>query len=165
VHLLVTPHESDSLARAIGRTHWLYSQYLNRFHKRSGHLWQNRFFSCAVDGEHLLHSACYIERNPVRARIVRLAWRYPWSSAAAHVGEADRSGLLQLARWKVRFPPKEWMKNLQQPQDEKLILRMERSLHTGRPLASDSVLSKLEKRCGRRLRPLPIGRPRRSRNR
>jgi hypothetical protein len=32
-------------------------------------------------------------------------------------------------------------------------------LHTGRPLASDSFLSKLETKIGRRLRPLPVGRP------
>ena len=30
----------------------------------------------------------YVERNPVRARMVRKAWRYPWSSALTHTGEA-----------------------------------------------------------------------------
>ena len=32
--------------------------------------------------------------------------------------------------------------------------------HRGRPLASDRFLSKLESLLGRRLRPLPVGRPR-----
>jgi hypothetical protein len=36
------------------------------------------------------------------------------------------------------------------------------STHTGRPLATDSVLSKLEHRLGRRLRPLPVGRPKKA---
>ncbi len=40
VHLVVTPAAEDSLAKAIGRTHFQYSQYINRFHGRSGHLWQ-----------------------------------------------------------------------------------------------------------------------------
>jgi putative transposase len=34
--------------------------------------------------------------------------------------------------------------------------------HTGRPLGSDSFLSKLEKLLGRRVRPLPVGRPKKS---
>jgi len=34
------------------------------------------------------------------------------------------------------------------------------STHTGRPLATDGILSKLEHKLGRRLRPLPVGRPR-----
>jgi len=34
--------------------------------------------------------------------------------------------------------------------------------HTGRPLGSDSFLSKLETLLGRRLRPLPVGRPRKT---
>jgi putative transposase len=32
--------------------------------------------------------------------------------------------------------------------------------HTGRPLGSDAFLSKLETLLGRRVRPLPVGRPR-----
>ena len=38
--------------------------------------------------------------------------------------------------------------------------RVRLSTHTGRPLGSDSFLSKLEKLLGDRVRPLPIGRPR-----
>ena len=52
VHLVATPSRPQSLARAIGRTNWLYSQYVNRLHGRSGHLWQNRFFSCPLGEGH-----------------------------------------------------------------------------------------------------------------
>ncbi|MCH9021839.1 MAG: hypothetical protein IID32_03650, partial [Planctomycetes bacterium] len=37
--------------------------------------------------------------------------------------------------------------------------RIRRQTHTGRPLATDSLLSKLEKKLNRRLRPHPVGRP------
>ena len=83
-------------AKAIGRTNFRYAQYVTRLHSRSGHLWQNRFFSCALDEVHCWRTLAYVERNPVRARMVRKAWRYPWSSALAHAGEADRSGLLDM---------------------------------------------------------------------
>jgi putative transposase len=42
VHPVAIPHERESLAQAIGRTHFRYTQYLNRFHRRSGPLWQGR---------------------------------------------------------------------------------------------------------------------------
>jgi putative transposase len=65
---------------------------INRLHGRSGHLWQGRFYSSPLDNVHLWRALAYVERNPVRARLVRRAWRWPWSSAAAHAGKgADAS--------------------------------------------------------------------------
>jgi len=49
VHLVAVPRTVEALAKAVGRTHFRYTQYINRFHKRSGHLWQGRFYSCALD--------------------------------------------------------------------------------------------------------------------
>src|SRR4051794_7568134 len=57
VHHLLIPATEDSLAKALGRAHWLYTQYVNRLHGRTGHLWQNRFYSCAMDDEHTLMAA------------------------------------------------------------------------------------------------------------
>ena len=88
IHLIATPHRANALARAIGRVHFRYAQYINRRHNRSGHLWQNRFFSCPLGQHHFLRAMRYVERNPVRASIATLAWEYPWSSAAVHVGQA-----------------------------------------------------------------------------
>ncbi len=162
-HLIAVPHDEDALAHAIGRTHYLYTQYVNRLHGRSGHLWQNRFFSCPLDEPHLWAALRYIERNPVRARLVRRAWRYGWSSAAAHVGAGpDRSDLLDLAAWRKDWSPAKWREQLCEPEDEALTGRLRRCTRTGRPLASDSFLSKLERRLGCRLRPQPIGRPRKT---
>ncbi len=159
VHLIVTPKRSDSLALAIGRTHWLYAKYINQLHGRSGHLWQNRFFSFAMDPDHLLRAARYVERNPVRARLVRLPWRYQWSSAAAHCGQPDKSGVLDLAAWRTIVRRRAWRGVLQQPEDDGLVLRIRRQTRIGRPLASDALLAKLERRLGRRLRAAPVGRP------
>jgi len=83
------------LDKAVGRTHFRKAQYLNRFGKRSGHPWQGRFYSCALDAWHFWLAMKYMELNPVRARLCRKPWRYEWSSAAAHVDaqiEADVLG-------------------------------------------------------------------------
>ncbi|UCG88287.1 MAG: transposase, partial [Gemmatimonadota bacterium] len=162
VHLIATPREEDSLARALGRTHFLYTQYVNRLHGRAGHLWQNRFFSCAMQEAHAWRALRYVERNPVRARMVRVAWRFPWSSAAAHVGEPDPTGLLDLAVWNKQWRPAAWREALRDSDDPDETKRLLLSTHRGRPLGTDSFLSKLESKLNRRMRPLPVGRPKRT---
>ena len=158
VHVIGVPEDERSLSLAIGRTNLLYSQYISRFHGRSGHLWQNRFYSCAIGGTHLAATTLYVERNPVRAGLVRQAWKYPWSSAGAHVSGTDPSGLLDMRGW--RAAPEEWRGLLSGRDDAELLAAIRRQTRVGRPLATDTFLSKLEQRLGRRLRPLPVGRPR-----
>ena len=60
--------------------------------RRRGHLWQNRFFSCAVEGNHLWTALRYVERNPVWAGMVRSPQEYPWSTAARHVAGQEITG-------------------------------------------------------------------------
>ncbi len=160
IHLVATPRREESLARAVGRTHFLYTQYINRLHGRSGHLWQNRFYSCALDEEHLWAALLYVERNPVRARLVRMAWTSPWSSAAAHAGQASPPKLLDLNEWRERWTPAKWRTQPARVEDEEACGRLRLCTHRGRPLRSDSFVSKLERLVGRRLRALPVGRPR-----
>jgi putative transposase len=160
VHLIGMPRGEASLAKAVGRAHFLYTQYVNRLHGRSGHLWQNRFYSCALDDEHLWNALGYVERNPVRARVVRGAWNYRWSSAAAHVGEGSPGELLDLTEWCERWTPAKWRSQLTRRDDDQAVARLRLCTQRGRPLGSDRFVSKLERLVGRRLRPLPIGRPR-----
>ena len=160
VHLVATPATEASLAQAVGRTHFRYTQYINRLHGRSGHLWQNRFYSCALDDDQATDALRYIERNPVRARLVRKPWRYEWSSASAHAGLEDRTGLLDLDRWRAQWRPEEWRALLEDPDDDEATTALRNSTGRGWPLGSDTFISKLEQVVGRRLRPLPIGRPR-----
>ena len=160
VHIVATPLGEDSLAKAIGRTHFRYTQWINRLHGRSGHLWQNRFHSCLLDERHAVAAVRYVERNPVRAKLVRAPWRYGWSSAGAHVGQRDAAGLLDLDAWTARWSGEEWREMLREPEDEGFVMSLRLSTSRGRPLGSDVFVSKLERAVGRRLRPLPVGRPR-----
>jgi putative transposase len=99
--------------------------------------------------------------NPVRARICRKPWQYDWSSCAAHVDKKEGAELLNLSAWNEMISAKEWKTELSRGIDDEQLSRIRLSTHTGRPLGTDSFLSKLEKMLGRRVRPLPIGRPRR----
>jgi putative transposase len=63
----------------------LYSQYVNKLYKKSGHLWEGRFKSCLVQSEqYVLACYRYIELNPVRAKLAARADQYRWSSYRAN---------------------------------------------------------------------------------
>ena len=74
---------------------------VNYMHGRTGHLWQNRFYSCPLDRNNYYKALRYIEQNPVRTRMVRYPWRYRWSSAGFHIGRDDEFGLLNSKRWRI----------------------------------------------------------------
>ncbi len=165
IHLVVEPLEEPSLANVLKRTSQLYAQYVHRMHGRTGHFWQDRFFSCPLDDMHLRRTLAYVERNPVRAHLCSKAWEWRWSSAAAHCGVDDPSGLLDLDAWRKDMDPAEWRRILSQSDEDELLTRVRLCTSRGRPLGSDAFIAKLETFLGRRLRALPRGRPaRKTRN-
>ncbi len=68
-----------------------YALYFNRSHRRSGHLFENRFKSILCDEEkYLLALVRYIHLNPIRAGIIGTLEEldhYPWSGHRAIVGK------------------------------------------------------------------------------
>ncbi len=52
VHLVVVPERAASLAVLFRRIHGAYAQSVNAGRGRSGHLWQNRFYSCPLSERH-----------------------------------------------------------------------------------------------------------------
>lgn len=61
-----------------------YSHYFNLRYDRRGPLWQNRFKDVLVDGgDHLDRLISYIHQNPVKAKLVKKAGDWPYSSLAA----------------------------------------------------------------------------------
>ena len=57
-HLVAVPERADSFARALRRPHSGYTQRFNRHYGRSGHLWQNRFFSSPLGRDHMTDKRC-----------------------------------------------------------------------------------------------------------
>ncbi len=160
IHVVGVPAREDSLAKTLGRTHMRYTQYVNEMHHRSGHLWQNRFYSCPMDDSHLYNALAYVERNPVTVGMVEQAWDYPWSSAAAHCGESSADGLIDAVAWRETVGDLNWREVLSTETGNEAIKALRHNTHTGWPLGSDSFLSKVEHLIGRRVRALPVGRPR-----
>lgn len=85
-HFLVeTP--DPTLSRGMRQLNGVYTQYFNRRHRRSGHLFQGRFKGILVEqGAHLTEMIRYIVRNPVRAKQCASAKDWRWSSYRAAAG-------------------------------------------------------------------------------
>src|SRR5258708_5042987 len=79
-HLVLVPAPEEGLARALGKPHRRYTGFVNARMRVTGHLFQGRFGSVVMDEPHLIAAARYVALNPVRARLVRRAQDWPWSS-------------------------------------------------------------------------------------
>ena len=163
VHLVVVPHRSEALARALKHTHGRYAAYWNAAHASSGHVWQGRFYSCPLDEGHLWEALRYTERNPVRAGLVEKAEAWVWSSAAAHCGQAAPDVCLGMETWRQRWSPERWREFLAQRESETAIAELRRSTYSGRPWGAAEFVQALEHQTQRRLTPGKGGRPRKSR--
>ena len=80
-HLCVEFSQPEEMSRILAGVQRAYTHYYNRTHEVFGYLWQGRFKSQAIEKEQYVQ-ACgrYIERNPVRAAMVREAEEYSYSS-------------------------------------------------------------------------------------
>lgn len=84
VHFVAIPERVDSVYRVFHRVNGIYAKCFNARNRFVGHLWQERPNTSVLDESHLWNAIRYVERNPVRARMVANAADYRWSSAAAH---------------------------------------------------------------------------------
>lgn len=157
VHLILVPASEDGLRAPLASAHTAYSQRINRMRGESGHLFQGRFASYAMDDAHLMVAARYVENNPVAAGLVQRAEAWPWSSARAHIaGRAD--GFTDLAALGRHVP--DWRAMLARgleaaDEDE----RIARAMRSGWPVGAEPWLRSLAARfeteldCPRRGRP------------
>ena len=162
VHFVGVPRRASSMAEAFGRTHCDYARYFNLSRRSCGHVWQARYFSSALDDGHLWNAIAYIERNPVRARMVEVAEGFRWSSAAERLGDvaAARPGFLDAVASRERFSAEQWRQVLATSLDEEAFgRRLREASRRGRPLGDEEFMEELEKRAGRRLRAKAVGRP------
>lgn len=159
IHLLAVPETETALARGIGLTNQVYTQYLNRKLHHSGRLWQNRFFSCVVGNDQYLWAvARYIERNPLKADLAVSAETYQWSSAKAHMTGANDS-LLAANSW-LSSQEQSAYAAFVRTEDAEADNAIRRATRTGRPFGSESFIDMLELRLNQALKPRKPGRPR-----
>ena len=156
VHLILVPSTEDGLRAALGETHRRYTRHVNQREDWRGHLWQERFHSFAMDEDHLLACARYVELNPVRAGLVERPEQWPWSSARAHLDGVD-DGVTVVEPLLQRVA--DWRTFLEGGLDGRSLEAFRRHGRGGHPLGSKAYLERLERALGRSVRPRPPGRP------
>ncbi|MEP7355508.1 MAG: transposase [Acidobacteriota bacterium] len=160
VHWIVVPAREDSLAVLFRRVHGRYAQYLNARRGRMGHLWQNRYFACAVDARKESTVLRYVEWNPVRAALVEEPIDYRWSSASAHLKgpDAEEFPILDWNYWRERGGAKAWATLIGTLDDPREIQSLKRCTYAGAPLGSVEFVTEMEQIFGRKWQ--KQGRPR-----
>jgi putative transposase len=159
VHLIIEPEVEESLGLTIHDTHVTYAQYANKAFGRTGHLFEGRYYSCAMDDDHCVAALRYVEQNPVRAGMVNWPWQYPWSSVKAHVEGSDPKTILDFEWINARFSPIEWKEFIKAPEMDGMIDSIRKGTKSGRPVGNQQFIAGLEKNFGLDLRIPKPGRP------
>lgn len=154
VHLIVVPKQEKSLALAIGETRKEYTRMINFRERWRGYLWEGRFKSFIVDERYLYAVIRYVERNPVRARLVNRAEDYEWSSARSHVRKKLNS---LLNDFHLLTEIDDWAEYLRDSDRDEDLRLFRRHGESGRPLGDPGELMKLAFKYGWDLVPKKSG--------
>jgi putative transposase len=156
-HLVLWPYGDGDLGRWM---QWLMTSHVRRYHRHyggSGHVWQGRFKAFPIqEDEHLRSVLRYAERNPQRARLVRKAENWAWSSL--HLRAKDAHAAL-LARSPVPLPSN-WLQFVHEPQTEAELEAIRTSITRGTPYGSERWRKRAARQLGLEFTLRPRGRPR-----
>ena len=151
VHIIAVPSDEDGLRRTFRHVHRHYTGYINARMRVTGHLWQGRFSSVAMDDAHLVCALRYVALNPVRAGLTEKAGDWPWSSTRAHIG-GKGNAYVDVAPALERVG--DFATFLAEPFDEALTYAaLRRAESVGRPVGSKEWLANMEARTGLTLAP------------
>lgn len=162
-HLVLWPKKDGELSEFM---RWLTVTHAQRWHashqtQGTGPLYQGRFKSFPIEtDEHLLTVLRYVERNPLRAGLVRAAANWKWSSlgqtALAREGPTLTPGPV------VR--PDAWAAYVDQAETEAELAALRCCVKRGAPFGSDRWQKRTVERLGLQASLKPIGRPAKNRS-
>lgn len=137
-HLTLQTHKDNDLQKFM---QWLTLTHTQRWHTQNGtigtgHLYQGRYKSFLIQGDkHLLSVIHYIERNPLRAKLVRKVESWNFSSLSRRLStDPKRQKLLSV--WPIETP-KNYLDFVNMPMNEKEEELIQYSVNRGKPFGSD----------------------------
>lgn len=151
VHLVLVPETVDSLRACLSKVHRAYAGHVHARERRTGHFWQGRFGCVAMDETHLMAALRYVSLNPVRARLVRSAVDWRWSSVHALLDPAKGDGLTDTTPVLDRVGDVSAL--LRAGEDEALSAALRRAETVGRPLGGDAFMAWIAETLGRDAKP------------
>lgn len=80
-HLLIEQNSDTQVSKLISKLCTSYAMYLNKKHKRVGHVFQDQFKAVLIENDsQLMWTSAYIHMNPVKDKLVKKPENYKWSS-------------------------------------------------------------------------------------
>jgi putative transposase len=162
-HLVLWPRDDGELSEVM---RWITVTHTQRWHAHrqsfgSGPVYQGRFRSFPVQtDEHFLTVARYVERNAVRAKLVKRAEQWQWSSLWRWV-QGDPKLLAFLSDWPVKRP-RHWVGWVNRAETASELEDLRCSAQRGRPFGSQSWVVRIAKRLRLESTLRPRGRPKAS---
>jgi putative transposase len=133
-HMVLWPQEDGQLGAFMQRLSITHARRWQEHRQRVGygHVYQGRYKSFPVEtDEHFLTVCRYVERNPLRARLVRQAENWHWSSLWRREQPDSR-----LRSWLCDWPvdrPRNWLQRINAAETAAELERLRTSVLRGRP--------------------------------
>ncbi len=160
-HMVVWPREDGELSEFM---RWLGVTHAQRWHAHhhtsgTGHLYQGRFKSFPVQrDDHFLTVCRYVERNALRAKLVRDAEKWRWSSLWRFAQRGTQSDWI-LSEWPIARP-RNWIEVVNRPQNKVELEALQSCVRRGTPYGSETWRDRIAERLGLESSFRPRGRPR-----
>jgi putative transposase len=145
---------------------WLTTTHSLRWHAHHGtigmgHVYQGRFKSFPIEqDEHLTNVLRYVERNPLRAKLVRRADAWRWGSLYRRLhGTPEERAILTHGPVPLGA---QWLKHVNQPQSDAELEAIRRCVVRGQPYGDAAWQQKTAKRLGLEFTFRSRGRPRKT---
>jgi putative transposase len=134
-HMVLWPEADGAVSNWM---QWLMTTHARRYHghyQSSGHIWQGRFKAFPIEEDHhLLRVLRYVERNPLRANLVKRAEHWHWSSLALR---SKKNQAQLLSAWPVERP-RDWLNSVNKAETNAELEALRSSVNRGAPYGSDA---------------------------
>ncbi len=162
-HFVLWPRKEGELTAFL---RWLTHTHTMRWHAHyhtsgTGHLYQGRFKSFPIEADdHLYAVLRYVERNALRANLVKRAEQWRWSSLWRRQQE-EASLRALLSAWPLPEPA-DWLRRVNAAQTEAELAALRRSVLRGTPYGSDGWTKRTARRLGLEYTLRERGRPKKA---
>jgi putative transposase len=163
-HLVLWPEHDGDLGEFMQR---LSTTHVRRWHLQRkggscGHLYQGTYKSFPIEAdEHLLPVLAYVERNALRAKLVKRAEEWQWSSLWRWRHPEVTEDVPPLTAWPIERP-RLWLAQVNREQAKAELESLQTSVRRGRPFGNESWQATTARKLGLESTFNPRGRPRKA---
>jgi len=143
-HLVLYPRQDGDLQKFMG---WLSMAHTQRWHAQHktighGHLYQGRYKSFPIQtNEYLLQLFRYVERNAKRAKLVKKAENWKWSSL--YVRERGNNDQKKILSKLLIDMPRNYVSLVNEPQTNAELESLRYSVNKGKPYGKEGWINRM----------------------